>query len=92
MQPIDPKQRIKTDIEKYVKEFPGVKNFHLSVKRNSSGHWNVRDSLLIRIWINKGVFNANDVASKLDDGYGFKETINKLTRGAFVVQYDIYEN
>lgn len=85
---------IRDNVEKFLKTFPGVSNYHVEFKMPSnSGTWNnARSTMMIRLWIKEDIFNANDIALQLSEGEGFYRKIEKLVAGNYVIRYDTYKN
>lgn len=82
---------IASNINGYINSFNGVKDFHISIqKAEKNSRWFIRDTLLIRIWVEKDVFDAQSVMEVLNDGNSFQDEIKKICGGVVVVKYDIY--
>lgn len=87
---MNPSAEIVTNVKKYISDFNGIKESHVSIQKSKSRTWHVRDILLIRIWVNQEVFDANSIMAILSDENTFEDEISTICRGAVVPQYDIY--
>lgn len=78
------------NVKEYIKSFTGVKDYHVSLQRAITTTWHVRDSLLIRLWVDKDLFEANSVMAALTEGETFEDEIKTLVKGVLVPKFDIY--
>lgn len=82
---------IVSDVEQYLKELEAVKNFHVSIdETNRTSTWHVRHTIVIRVWVNKDLWESQLVMEKLTEDYSFEGKITKLCQGIYVPRYDIY--
>ncbi|AEO93800.1 gp544 [Bacillus phage G] len=79
-----------SEIEEYLKELEVIKSFHVSIKKAEKSRWHVRDKLVIRIWVNKDLWDSQLVMTTLTEDYSFEENITKICKGIYVPEYDIY--
>lgn len=79
---------IVSNIAKYIKKFDGVKDFHISKYKNNRKH--TRDTFLIRIWVEKDSFDAQNVMKVLNGSDSFEDEIKKICGSVAYVKYDVY--
>lgn len=82
---------IRAKVEDFVKNYNGVKKCHVSIKNAKPlSEWHIRDTLIVRAWVDKDLFDAQDVIDILADTGGFEKELSTICRGSVVIQYDIY--
>lgn len=83
---------VKEELDNYIKNFPGVTNYHITKDEKSQTNWTSRSKLNIRLWVKKDTFDTENVTLRLMGEPDFKENIKILCKGLHNIVYDIYES
>lgn len=82
------------ELDNYIKSFPGVKDYHMSmIPDNSSLISRYNGKILLRLWVKEDIFDSYEVMEVLSNNKTFKDNvIEKAKQIRYAVVFDIYKS